>query len=101
MTAAAGSAVTPATTAGAVVAVVANGPDVVVVANGPDVVVVANGVARGVTEVEATDADEVPMLLVAVTVKVYAVPLVSPVTLADVAADVAVAVWPPGLAVTV
>jgi hypothetical protein len=91
MTAAA-SAVTPARTAGAVVAVVATGPDVVVV---------ANGVARGVTEVEATDADEVPMLLVAVTVKVYAVPLVSPVTLADVAADVAVAVWPPGLAVTV
>jgi hypothetical protein len=47
------------------------------------------------------DAGEVPASLLAVTVNVYAVPLVSPVTVAEVSAPVAVAVRPPGEAVTV
>ena len=38
---------------------------------------------RGVTGSDSTDAAEVPTLLVAVTVKVYAVPFVSPVTAHD------------------
>ena len=42
------------------------------------VYVVAVG-ARGVTELDADDAAEVPTLFVAVTVKVYEVPLVRPV----------------------
>jgi len=53
----------------------------------------------GVTAAEAADAGPVPTLLVAVTVKVYAVPLVSPVTTIGLA--VPVAVIAPGLAVTV
>ena len=36
--------------------------------------------AFGVTEFEGAEADEVPMVLVATTVKVYAVSLVKPVT---------------------
>jgi hypothetical protein len=76
-------------------------PGVVLVGAG---VVVAAGVvvldaALGVTAVEASDATETPLVLVAVTVKVYAVPLVSPVTVAWVA-PVVVAIWPPGEAVT-
>jgi hypothetical protein len=69
-----------------------------VVVVGTEVVVVLDG-ALGVTAVEASDATEIPFVLVAVTVKVYAVPLVSPVTEAWVA-PVVVDVWPPGLAVT-
>jgi len=38
------------------------------------------GVVAGVTEFEAAEAEPVPTALVAVTVKVYAVPLVRPVT---------------------
>ena len=38
------------------------------------------GVALGVTAAEGADAAEVPAGLVAVTVNVYAVPLVNPVT---------------------
>jgi hypothetical protein len=55
--------------------------------------------ALGVTALEAADGALVPALLVAVTVKVYAVPLVKPVTVIGLEAPVAVA--PPGLAVTV
>jgi hypothetical protein len=61
----------------------------------------APGTVTGVTEFDAADAGPLPTELVAVTVKVYAVPLVSPVTVALVALPPAVAVWPPGDAVTV
>jgi len=71
-----------------------------VVALGAGVVKVVVDVALGVTAVEAGDATEAPLALVAVTVNVYAVPLVSPVIVAWVA-PVVVANWPPGLAVTV
>jgi hypothetical protein len=54
----------------------------------------------GVTGALATDAGEVPTALVAVTVNVYAVPLVRPVTVA-VKGPAEVAVRPPGDAVTV
>ncbi len=54
----------------------------------------------GITEVEAAEAAPVSAaLLVAVTVKVYGTPLVSPVTVIGEPAPVPVA--PPGLAVTV
>jgi len=58
--------------------VVLVGAGVVVV--GAEVVVVVVDAALGVTAAEASDATETPFALVAVTVKVYAVPLVSPVT---------------------
>jgi hypothetical protein len=62
----------------------------------------ACGVVAGVTADEADDDEPVPMALVAATVKVYAVPLVRPVTVAWVVpAPLTVAVAPPGLAVTV
>ena len=48
-------------------------------------------VAFGVTAVEAVDAVPVPALFVALTVKVYAVPLVRPVTLIGLAAPPKVA----------
>src|SRR4051794_31216600 len=54
---------------------------------------------RGVTEFEADDAGPVPMALVAVTVNVYEVPFVKPVTVSGpLLPD---AVCPPGCAVTV
>jgi hypothetical protein len=77
--------------------VVVVGAGVVVVAAG--VVVVLLDAAFGVTADEASDATEIPFALVAVTVKVYAVPLVSPVTMAWVA-PVVVTILPPGVAVT-
>ena len=52
----------------------------------------------GVTLSEAADAAPVPALFVAFTVKVYATPLVSPVTVIGLNAPVPVR--PPGLAVT-
>jgi hypothetical protein len=62
----------------------------------------APGTVDGVTDADADDADPVPLALVAATVKVYAVPLVRPVTVVDdVAAPFTVFVAPPGLAVTV
>lgn len=63
----------------------------------------APGAAMGVTAVEAAEAAEVPIVLVAVEVKVYAVPLVRPVTVHDSgeAEDSSVQVAPPGDAVTV
>ena len=54
----------------------------------------------GVTELDAALAAPVPTLLVAVTVKVYAVPGVRPVTV-HVSAPVVVQVRPPGFEVTV
>jgi len=54
----------------------------------------------GVTDADATDALESPTALVATTVNVYAVPLVSPDTTHSVA-PVVVHVCPPGDAVTV
>jgi hypothetical protein len=57
------------------------------------------GVAAGVTLLLAALAGPVPTLLVAVTVNVYAVPFVRPVTVIGDADPVAVN--PPGLDVTV
>ena len=56
-------------------------------------------IAAGVTADDALEAVPVPMELVAVTVKVYAVPLVSPVTV--IGDEAPVAVRPPGDEVTV
>ena len=53
----------------------------------------------GITELEAVEAVEVPIALVAVTVKEYEVPFVSPVTTIGLCDPDAVA--PPGEAVTV
>ena len=50
----------------------------------------AVGTPAGVTALEAPDAVEVPAALVAVTVKVYDVPLVRPLTVHDVVAVVQV-----------
>jgi hypothetical protein len=59
----------------------------------------AVGPLDGVTLLEAVDDRLGPTLLLAVTVKVYAVPLVSPLTVRGLLAPVAVI--PPGLDVTV
>ena len=59
----------------------------------------APGTVAGVTLLEAADAAPVPNPLVAVTVNVYGVPFVSPITVKGLLAPVAVN--PPGLAVTV
>lgn len=48
-------------------------------------IVGAPGALVGVTEEEATDAGDVPALFVAVTVKVYAVPLLKPLTVIGLA----------------
>jgi hypothetical protein len=55
--------------------------------------------AAGVTLLDGALAGPVPEALVAVTVKVYATPVVSPVTV--IGEDEPVAVMPPGLEVTV
>jgi hypothetical protein len=49
----------------------------------------ASGTVTGVTEFDAADAEPVPTLFVAVTVKVYAVPFVSPVTVMGLPVEVA------------
>ncbi|GAA0937135.1 hypothetical protein GCM10009557_95810 [Virgisporangium ochraceum] len=59
----------------------------------------APGTAAGVTLVLAADAAEVPVALVAVTVNVYGVPFVRPVTTHGLAEQDAVS--PPGLEVVV
>jgi hypothetical protein len=46
---------------------------------------VTTGTATGVTELDAADAVDVPLALVAVTVNVYAVPLVNPETVIGLA----------------
>jgi hypothetical protein len=55
----------------------------------------------GVTELETAEDGPVPTALVAVTVKVYAVPLASPLTAVEVAVAPALAVMPPGDEVSV
>src|SRR6266567_1439843 len=61
----------------------------------------APGVVMGMTAAEAAEVTPVPSALVAMTVNVYAVPLVNPVTVAVAAAGlpVTVALAPPGEAV--
>ena len=62
----------------------------------------APGTVAGVTAADGADAGPVPTTLAAVTVKVYAVPLVSPVTVAVVVVPFGVvAVKLPGEEVTV
>ena len=63
-------------------------------------IVGAPGTVAGVTEFEDPDAVLVPLAFVAVTVKVYVVPFVRPLTVA-VVAPVVVAVNPPVLDVMV
>jgi hypothetical protein len=61
----------------------------------------APGTVEGVAGADGAEAGLVPTELVAVTVKVYAVPLVSPVTVQEVVVPLGVVqVWPP-LEVTV
>ena len=62
-------------------------------------IVGAPGTVAGVTLFEGLDAGPAPITLVAFTVKVYAVPLVKPVTVMGL--DAPVAVMLPGLEVTV
>ena len=59
------------------------------------------GGASGVTAPLDALAPDVPAAFVAVDVKVYAVPLVRPLTMQDVAGTVTVHVRPPGADVTV
>jgi hypothetical protein len=61
-------------------------------------IVGAPGTVAGVTLLDATDTAPVPTPFVAVTVKVYGVPLLSPLTVRGLAPPDAV--WPPGLEVT-
>ena len=61
----------------------------------------APGTVAGVTALDGLLAGPVPTLLVAVTVKVYVVPFVSPVTVHASGPLVHVHVATPGLAVTV
>ena len=68
----------------------------------PDVLGMGVGVGvggAGVTEFDASEDRLVPLEFVAVTVKVYAVPLVRPVTVTDI--PVVVVVTPPGADMTV
>ncbi len=65
----------------------------------PGLANVINWAALGVTLVDATDAADDPALFVAVTVNVYAVPFVRPVT--TIGLDEPEAVNPTGLDVTV
>ena len=51
----------------------------------------------GVTEFDAADATDSPTAFVAVTLNVYAVPLVKPVTVNEVLLPVPVAVRDPGV----
>ena len=55
----------------------------------------------GTTALEAAEAGPVPTAFVAVTVNVYEVPFVSPVTVAESVEPPTLAVAPPGLAVAV
>ena len=64
-----------------------------------DTPVGAPGTVAGVTLLDGPDASPVPFALVAVTVKVYGVPFVSPVTVSELPGPVAVKF--PGLEVTV
>jgi hypothetical protein len=66
-----------------------------------DVIVGAPGTDAGVVGDDTADAALLPIDAFATTLKVYAVPFVSPVTTHEVAGAVAVQVAPPGVAVTV
>ena len=59
----------------------------------------APGTVAGVTAFDKLDDAPVPKLLIAVTINVYAVPLVSPAKVAVWVEPPVVTVWPPGLAV--
>jgi len=59
----------------------------------------ASGTVAGVTELLALDAELVPIAFVAVTVKVYATPLLKPVTV--IGDEPPLAVKPPTFDVTV
>ncbi|CAB4950428.1 unannotated protein [freshwater metagenome] len=61
----------------------------------------APGAVAGTAALDATDAAPVPRAFVAVTVNVYEVPFVSPVTVHEVDGAVALHVNEPGLDVTV
>jgi hypothetical protein len=62
----------------------------------------ADGTPAGVTELDAAELEvEVPALLVAVVVNVYAVPLVNGSIVQLVPGEITVQVAPPGAAVTV
>ena len=61
----------------------------------------ASGALAGVIELEAVDARESPLALLALTVKVYAIPFDKPEMLQDVAGAFTVHVRLPGLDVTV
>ncbi len=67
----------------------------------PETPVGAPANTNGVTDAEALLALEFPYALVAMTVNVYAVPFVNPVTVHVAALPAAVHVAPPGLAVAV
>jgi hypothetical protein len=64
-------------------------------------IVGASGTVAGTTAFDASDGALEPTALVASTVKVYEVPLVSPPMVAVVSAPGTVAVAPPGVATTV
>ena len=61
----------------------------------------ASGAFAGVIELEAVDARDAPLALLALTVKVYAAPFVKPEMLQEVVGAFTVQVKPPGLDVTV
>jgi hypothetical protein len=61
----------------------------------------ASGAFAGVIELEAVEARESPLALVAFTVKVYAVPFDKPETIQEVVGALTVQVKSPGLEVTV
>jgi hypothetical protein len=71
-----------------------------VVPDVPPSALLATSAPAGITVPDGVDADPVPTAFVAVTVNVYPVPFVKPVTVADVA-PVVDAVKPPGDEVTV
>jgi hypothetical protein len=77
--------------------VIVERPDSAAVATAP---VGSPGTVEGTAAFDASEAAPVPALLVAVTVNVYEVPLVSPLR-TQVVRVVAVQVAPPGAAVTV
>ena len=53
----------------------------------PATAVGASGTVRGVTDPDAVENAPLPAALIAVTLNVYAVPFVRPVTVTDVAVD--------------
>jgi hypothetical protein len=98
-----GDAPEPLAVIGATVVVVVDVGTVVVVVGATVVVVVEVVVvaASGVTDALAAEVQLEPFAFSAVTVNVYAVPAVSPVTVQLVSVEAAVQVAPPGAAVTV